>query len=180
MTGRHRHHRHPPAAPPCRLQARRTRPRGDTRSGQLPALVAHELSHQWFYALVGNNQATDPWLDESLATWGRPSPAATATGSASIPRPTRGARPGHPSGRPARKQMIRGLRLTGRSRRGSDLGKMSQVVLLFGPDVNCADSSRSGRTEYRRAAPAGQCWPDDAGTTTPTPLDALPRTSVSR
>jgi hypothetical protein len=43
---------------------------GDIRPRQLPALVAHELSHQWFYALVGNNQAADPWLDESLATFG--------------------------------------------------------------------------------------------------------------
>lgn len=32
-------------------------------------LVAHELAHQWFYGLVGNNQARDPWLDESLATY---------------------------------------------------------------------------------------------------------------
>ena len=43
---------------------------GDSRSDHLPALVAHEVAHQWFYALVGNNQATDPWLDESLATFG--------------------------------------------------------------------------------------------------------------
>ena len=31
--------------------------------------VAHETAHQWFYSLVGNNQARDPWLDEGLATW---------------------------------------------------------------------------------------------------------------
>jgi hypothetical protein len=31
--------------------------------------TAHELGHQWFYSLVGNNQARDPWLDEALATW---------------------------------------------------------------------------------------------------------------
>ncbi|MHA6794373.1 M1 family aminopeptidase [Pseudonocardia bannensis] len=42
----------------------------DTRRRQLAALIAHELTHQWFYALVGNNQATDPWLDEALATVG--------------------------------------------------------------------------------------------------------------
>ncbi|HUR79078.1 MAG TPA: M1 family aminopeptidase [Acidimicrobiales bacterium] len=29
----------------------------------------HEVAHQWFYALVGNNQGRDPWLDEGLATW---------------------------------------------------------------------------------------------------------------
>jgi hypothetical protein len=31
--------------------------------------VSHEISHQWFYSLVGNDQAHDPWLDEALATW---------------------------------------------------------------------------------------------------------------
>jgi hypothetical protein len=41
---------------------------GDRRRGELGSLVAHETAHQWFYALVGNDQATDPWLDESFAT----------------------------------------------------------------------------------------------------------------
>lgn len=43
---------------------------GDIEPGNLRALVAHEVAHQWFYALVSNNQAKDPWLDESLATFG--------------------------------------------------------------------------------------------------------------
>lgn len=43
---------------------------GDVRRSQLRALVAHEVSHQWVYSLVGNNQAEHPWLDESLATFG--------------------------------------------------------------------------------------------------------------
>jgi hypothetical protein len=42
----------------------------DSEAKDLSSLVAHEVSHQWFYALVGNNQARDPWLDESLATLG--------------------------------------------------------------------------------------------------------------
>lgn len=29
----------------------------------------HEVAHMWFYGLVGNDQARDPWLDEGLATW---------------------------------------------------------------------------------------------------------------
>jgi hypothetical protein len=33
--------------------------------------VYHETAHQWFYSLVGNDQARDPWLDEALATWGQ-------------------------------------------------------------------------------------------------------------
>ena len=32
-------------------------------------VVHHETAHQWFYSLVGNDQARDPWLDEALATW---------------------------------------------------------------------------------------------------------------
>lgn len=35
----------------------------------LTLLVQHETAHQWFYSLVGNDQARDPWLDEALATW---------------------------------------------------------------------------------------------------------------
>jgi hypothetical protein len=29
----------------------------------------HEVAHQWFYGLVGNNQGRDPWLDEGIATF---------------------------------------------------------------------------------------------------------------
>lgn len=32
--------------------------------------TSHELSHQWFYALVADDQGRDPWLDEGLASWG--------------------------------------------------------------------------------------------------------------
>jgi aminopeptidase N len=28
------------------------------------------MAHEWFYGLVGNNQATEPWLDEAFATYG--------------------------------------------------------------------------------------------------------------
>ena len=39
-------------------------------STDLPAnVVTHETAHQWFYSLVGDDQARDPWLDESLAEW---------------------------------------------------------------------------------------------------------------
>lgn len=33
-------------------------------------LVAHETAHQWWYGAVGNDQANEPWLDESLAFYG--------------------------------------------------------------------------------------------------------------
>ncbi len=32
-------------------------------------LVAHEVAHQWWYDMVGNNQLEEPWLDEGLANW---------------------------------------------------------------------------------------------------------------
>jgi len=42
---------------------------GDTPPEDLLPLVTHELAHQWFYALVGNDQATSPWLDEGYASY---------------------------------------------------------------------------------------------------------------
>ncbi len=33
-------------------------------------LLAHEVAHQWWYGLVGNDQVREPWLDEGLASWG--------------------------------------------------------------------------------------------------------------
>ena len=32
-------------------------------------ITAHEVAHMWFYALVGNDQGRDPWLDEGITTW---------------------------------------------------------------------------------------------------------------
>jgi aminopeptidase N len=37
--------------------------------GSLDSLYLHELLHQWFYALVGNDQIADPWLDEAVVTY---------------------------------------------------------------------------------------------------------------
>ncbi|MFC5137795.1 M1 family aminopeptidase [Actinomycetospora rhizophila] len=42
---------------------------GDTAPDELRGLVAHELAHQWFYGLVGNDQGRDPWLDEAFTTY---------------------------------------------------------------------------------------------------------------
>ncbi len=35
----------------------------------LTTLAVHETAHQWWYGLVGNDQATEPWVDETLATY---------------------------------------------------------------------------------------------------------------
>lgn len=46
-------------------------PRIATRHGEGPAInvVVHELAHQWWYGVVGNNQVKEPWLDEGLTTF---------------------------------------------------------------------------------------------------------------
>jgi aminopeptidase N len=31
--------------------------------------VVHEIAHQWWYGLVGDDQYHEPWLDESFATY---------------------------------------------------------------------------------------------------------------
>jgi len=35
----------------------------------LESAVAHEVAHQWFYNVVGNDQVDEPWLDEALAQY---------------------------------------------------------------------------------------------------------------
>ncbi|MDX1613623.1 MAG: M1 family metallopeptidase [Candidatus Promineifilaceae bacterium] len=48
----------------------------EARFGALPATaylestVAHEVVHQWFYNVVGNDQLDEPWLDEALTQYG--------------------------------------------------------------------------------------------------------------
>ncbi len=37
--------------------------------GSTGRTTTHEVAHQWFYGLVGNDQGRDPWIDEGLATW---------------------------------------------------------------------------------------------------------------
>ena len=41
--------------------------RGSQEAAILESTVAHEVGHQYFYNLVGNDQLDDPWLDEALA-----------------------------------------------------------------------------------------------------------------
>ena len=45
----------------------------DIRFGNTPSkvwlesTVVHEVAHQWFYSVIGNDQIDEPWLDEALA-----------------------------------------------------------------------------------------------------------------
>lgn len=42
----------------------------DTRERTvLVPLAVHELAHQWWYGVVGNDQVREPWLDEALARY---------------------------------------------------------------------------------------------------------------
>ncbi len=40
-------------------------------SGVSTVHLVHEVAHQWFYALAGNDQFRDPWLDEAFAHYGQ-------------------------------------------------------------------------------------------------------------
>ena len=40
-----------------------------TIQNNLIAIGVHEVSHQWWFGLVGNDQALEPWLDEALALY---------------------------------------------------------------------------------------------------------------
>jgi aminopeptidase N len=41
----------------------------DTPFGYLTIIAAHETAHQWWYGLVGSDQAYEPWLDEAMCTF---------------------------------------------------------------------------------------------------------------
>lgn len=41
----------------------------ETGNANLEVTVAHEVAHQWWYSLVGNDQVGQPWLDESLTSY---------------------------------------------------------------------------------------------------------------
>jgi hypothetical protein len=41
----------------------------ETPANYLTFVAVHETAHQWWFEQVGNDQAQQPWLDESLATY---------------------------------------------------------------------------------------------------------------
>jgi aminopeptidase N len=41
----------------------------DQQGGFFEFATVHEVAHQWWYSLVGNDQLDDPWLDEALAQY---------------------------------------------------------------------------------------------------------------
>jgi aminopeptidase N len=41
----------------------------DQSGGFFQHATAHEVAHQWWYGLLGNDQVDEPWLDESLTNY---------------------------------------------------------------------------------------------------------------
>jgi aminopeptidase N len=61
-----------------------------------PPALAHEIAHQWWFGIVGNDEWTEPWLDEAMAEY------ATASLPQRIAGPDRlGLCPTLPARRPA-------------------------------------------------------------------------------
>ena len=46
-----------------------TNNRWENGSVGMETTVSHEVAHQWWYGLVGNDQVNHPWIDESLTTF---------------------------------------------------------------------------------------------------------------
>ena len=57
-------------------------------AGPLRDTIAHELAHQWFYGVVGNDQYHEPWLDESFATWASREPFGSDPGCRGVDWPS--------------------------------------------------------------------------------------------
>src|SRR5439155_20499406 len=51
----------------------------------------HEVGHQWFYGLVGNDQYRDPWLDEALTNYAEARVDNRVAGDRRLPIPAAGA-----------------------------------------------------------------------------------------
>ncbi|MDX6273675.1 MAG: hypothetical protein QOJ92_885 [Frankiales bacterium] len=64
---------------------------------QLDATPSHELAHEWFYGLIGDDQARDPWLDEAFATYAEALARGTSSAYRSAAIPSSGL---HRTGRP--------------------------------------------------------------------------------
>ena len=54
--------------------------------------VSHELAHQWWYGIVGDDQYDSPWLDESFASWSETLPYYQYSCDGAYPWPSDGTR----------------------------------------------------------------------------------------
>lgn len=124
----------------------------------------HEVGHQWFYALVQNNQGRDPWLDEGLASWAeaRVENELRSFAARPIPAPGRGRLPEPMTYWESRSSAYyRSVYVQG-----------TQALAALGPpdQVDCALHHYVLRNAYRVARPAdlvaalGLVFPDAAVT----------------
>jgi aminopeptidase N len=72
------------------------------RSGGLEITVAHEVGHQWWYSLVGNDVQNEPWLDEGLTSYTQVIYQEEAHGAAAAERELEGFRQRYLAARAAR------------------------------------------------------------------------------
>jgi hypothetical protein len=111
-------------------------------------LIPHETAHQWFYSLVGNDQARDPWISEGLTTWAQTGPEAsfTRTVGTAIPAGVRN-RIGEPM------SFWDGLGFE-KTRLGVHVQSVQALATLGDPSaVDCALRLFVTRTAYRIATP---------------------------
>lgn len=110
--------------------------------------TVHEVGHMWFYALVGNDQGRDPWLDEGLASWAEARAAGRLGEFLSRTVPPEGA---GRAGRPMTFWEGRGQAYY----RSVYVQPVRALASLGPPDrVDCALRLYVARTAYRIARPA--------------------------
>ncbi|MGZ4617952.1 MAG: M1 family aminopeptidase [Frankiaceae bacterium] len=113
-------------------------------------LVTHELAHQWFYALVGNNQARYPWLDEAFASY-----AETVV-------------TGPPDARAALSQTRPGPVGASMASFGADYARYVEAVYDSGARALAAARDLAGATAFDHAI---RCYLDDLSWRIATPAD---------
>jgi Peptidase family M1 domain len=59
-------------------------------------VLAHELAHQWWYGVVGDDQFDEPWVDETFASWSMTYPYSPSVGCQMFEWPSDGARLSNP------------------------------------------------------------------------------------
>ena len=126
-----------------------------------PTSIAHELAHQWFYSIVGDDEWSEPWLDESFAEF-----TAARLPPREVPNRLRGCRIPSAADTPLDATMARVARVGGRYVRvvyvggGCTLRAFQRALgpavfdaFMRGSSPRIATGSRRRPTSSRRSAP---------------------------